>query len=257
MEQPALLIEPERTPRALTLTLNRPAKRNALTPELLRDLRAAVADAPARFPDARALVLRGNGPAFCAGMDLNATGDAPHAVAGGVRDVLLALANCPLPTVAVVHGPAVAGGLGLVAACDFALLAEDARVGLPEVRRGLVPALVCALLRRQLSGRHLRELVLAGALIPAERALAIGLVNRVVPAHGLDGALHETLFALVSGAPDALAGTKRLLLDLAPRSLEDDYRLALRTHEAALGSDEAREGAAAFLEKRSPAWQKG
>ena len=257
MDHPALLIEPDRTPRAVTLTLNRPAKRNALTRPLLHALREAVATAPGRFPRARALVLRGNGPAFCAGMDLAETGADPHATTEGVRDVLLALAHCPLPTVAVVQGAAVAGGLGLVAACDFAVLAADARVGLPEVRRGLVAALVAVFLRRQLSGRSLRELLLGGELVPAERALALGLVNRVVPnADALDGAAAETVLAVAAGAPGALAATKRLLLDLAPRGLEDDCRLALRAHEAASrdAGEEAREGAAAFLERRPPAW---
>lgn len=254
MEQPVLLIEPDRVPHAVTLTLNRPAKRNALHLPLLHALREAVISAPGRFPHARALVLRGAGPAFCAGMDLAETGADPHVTAEGVRDVLLALARCPLPTVALVQGAAVAGGLGLVAACDFAVLASDARVGLPEVRRGLVAALVSVFLRRQLPERHLRELLLGGELLPADRALAMGLANRVVSAGALEGAGAETVFNVVSGAPGALATTKRLLLDLFPRSLEEDCRLAMSAHEAVRGSDEACEGAAAFLQKRSPSW---
>lgn len=255
MEQPPeLLSKADPGTRTLTLTLNRPARRNALHLPLLHALRDAVLAAPATDPAPRFLLLRGAGPAFCAGMDLNATGGDPHATAEGVRDVLLALADCSLVTVAVVHGPAVAGGVGLVAACDFALMAEDARIGLPEVRRGLVPALVNALLRRQLRERDLRELLLLGELIPAGRAWEMGLVSHVVPAVELEAAVLALVASLAAGAPGALAATKRLLHDLAPRSLADDFELALQTHRAARDAGEAREGAAAFLEKREPAW---
>lgn len=254
MDQPALLIESDRDSHAVTLTLNRPAKRNALTLPLLHALRDAITAAPGRFPDARAVVLRGKGPVFCAGMDLAETGYNPGATAGGVRDVLLALVHCPLPTIAVIQGIAVAGGLGLVAACDFAVMVNTTFVALPEVRRGLVAALVTVFLRRQLGERHLRELLLGGELLPAHRALAIGLVNRVVSEAALDDSVGEIVTQFAAGAPGALAATKRLLLDLAPRSLEEDCRLALLTHVAARDSGEAREGAAAFLEKRAAAW---
>ena len=254
MDQSDLLIESDRDYHAVTLTLNRPAKRNALTLSLLHTLRQAVATAPERFPHARAVVLRGNGPVFCAGMDLGETGGNPVATAEGVRDVLLALANCPLPAVAVVHGLAFAGGLGLVTACDFAVMADTTFVALPEIRRGLVAALVSVFLRRQLSERHLRELLLGGEPMPAHRALAIGLVNRVVPGATLDESVVEIVNQFSAGAPGALAATKRLLLDLAPRSLEEDCRLALLTHAVARDSGEAREGAAAFLERRTPSW---
>ena len=254
---PELIIASDAAARTVTLTLNRPARRNALHLPLLLALREAVAGAPDLLPRPRLLILRGAGPAFCSGMDLNATGGDPHATAEGVRDVLLALANCPLVTVAAVHGHAVAGGVGLVAACDFAWMAEEARIGLPEVKRGLVPALVNAFLRRQLRERDLRELLLLGEMLPARRALEIGLVSRVVPAAELDAGIAALAASLAGSAPGALAGTKRLLRELAPRSLEDDCRLALETHRAARGSAEAREGAAAFLEKRPPRWETG
>ena len=134
---PELIIETDAAARTVTLTLNRPARRNALHLPLLDALRAALAGAPELAPRPRLLILRGAGPAFCSGMDLSTTGADPHATAEGVRDVLLALANCPLVTVAAVHGHAVAGGVGLVPACHFAWMAEEARIGLPEVNADL------------------------------------------------------------------------------------------------------------------------
>ena len=255
MEQ-SVLIEHDSAAGVLSLTLDRPQKRNALNLSLLHALRDALLAAP-QHPGARALVLRGAGPAFCSGLDLVDTANVPHEAADAVQDALLALANCPLPTIAVVHGHAVAGGAGLVAACDFALMAEEAKIGYPEVKRGLVAALVSVFLRRQLRERDLRELLLAGELISATRAAAIGLVTRVAPLASLDSEVHELVGVLAGGGPEALGATKHLLLTLAPSSLEDDCARALDAHRAARDSAEAREGAAAFLEKRAPRWAAG
>ncbi len=253
MEQP-VLIEHDHAAGALTLTLNRPQKRNALNLPLLGALRDAVLAAPATA-GIRAVVLRGAGPAFCSGLDLADTAGVPHEAAEAVKEALLALANCPLPTIAAVHGHAVAGGAGLVAACDFALMSEAAKIGYPEVKRGLVAALVSVFLRRQLRERDLRELLLAGELISAARGADIGLVNRAVPAASLDAEVQALLAGLSAGGPEALGATKHLLLAFSPRSLEDDCARALDAHRAARDSAEAREGAAAFLEKRAPRWQ--
>ena len=175
-----LLVERDHVSGRTTLVLNRPAKRNAFDLPLLRALQAV--EAAARENGQRALILRGVDPVFCAGLDLAETADTPHEAAGAVRDLLLAVARCSLLTIAAVQSAAVAGGAGLASVCDFTVMAEDARIGFPEVRRGLVPALVTAFLRRRLRERDLRELLLTGELIPASRAQAIGLVNRVVPA---------------------------------------------------------------------------
>lgn len=252
MEQP-VLIEHDRATGALTLTLNRPQKRNALNLPLLHALRDAVLAAPGT-EGVRAVVLRGAGPAFCSGLDLADTAGVPHEAAEAVKAALLALANCPLPTIAAVQGHAVAGGAGLVAACDFALMSEEAKIGYPEVKRGLVAALVSVFLRRQLRERDLRELLLGGELISAARAVTMGLVNRAVPGASLDSELRGLLRSLAGGGPEALGATKHLLLTLSPRSLEDDCARALDAHRAARDSAEAREGAAAFLEKRLPRW---
>lgn len=253
MEQP-LLIERPATGRTVTLVLNRPEKRNALDLPLLRALREAI-ESEGASGVARTLVLRGNGPAFCSGMDLAATAGVPHETAEAVRAVLLALANCPLVTVAAVEGHAVAGGAGLVAACDFAVMSATAKIGYPEVRRGLVAALVSVFLRRQLSDRDLRELLLGADLVSAERAAQMGLVNRVVPSPAdVAPAVAQIAAQVAQGGPEAIKATKHLLQALQPRTLEQETQIALDLHRHARDSAEAREGAAAFLEKRPPAW---
>ncbi|MBS0657954.1 MAG: enoyl-CoA hydratase/isomerase family protein [Verrucomicrobia bacterium] len=253
MEQP-LLIERHDAARTVTLVLNRPEKRNALDLPLLQALREAI-EKEGTTGSARAVILRGNGPAFCSGMDLAATAGVPHETAEAVRAVLLALSNCPLVTIAAVEGHAVAGGAGLVAACDFAVMAAPARIGYPEVRRGLVAALVSVFLRRQISERDVRELLLGADLVSAERAGQMGLVNRVVPTQAeVLPAVAQIAAQAAQGGPEAIKATKHLLHALHPRSLEEETQIALDLHRTARDSAEAREGAAAFLEKRPPAW---
>src|SRR6476469_1206188 len=153
---PVVLIE-KQSPRITVLTLNRPERRNALTIELMSEMTAAIEKAAAD-PQQRILVLRGAGKAFCTGLDLDeATKQDPHVTAQGVANLLLALAETRLVTIAVVHGAAVAGGAGIMSACDFVVAAERTKIGYPEVRRGLVAGLVMTFLRRQLRERDLRE----------------------------------------------------------------------------------------------------
>lgn len=253
MEQP-LLVEFDAARRAVVLTLNRPARRNALDLPLLHSLRETIGSVSRTHPDARLLILRGAGTAFCSGMDLAATAGHAHETAELVRDALLAIAECPLPTLAIVQGAAVAGGMGLAAACDFVVMADGAKIGLPEVRRGLVAALVTVLLRRQLRERELREILLSGELVSATRALEIGFATSVVSSAQLDGEVTRLAAHLAQGGPHALAATKHLLSVLHPRSLREEMDIALNLHRSARDSDEAREGAAAFLEKRAPNW---
>ena len=248
-----VLIERDAARRMTTLTLNRPARRTGLNLPLLEAFKAAMEEA-AHDPGLRVLVLRGAGPVFCSGMDLAETAAEPIKAVEMVRDVFLALATCPLITIALVQGAAVAGGGGLAAACDFVVMADDARIGFPEVKRGLVPALVAALLRRQMREHELRELLLVGELIPAVRAEKIGLAHRVVVATALESTAQNIARAVCEGGPGAIAETKALLRRLAPRSLAEDFAIALETHARTRDSDEAREGSRAFVEKRKPAW---
>lgn len=239
-----------------TLTLNRADKRNALNLELLETLTAAIATAE-RDSTQRVLILRGAGPVFCAGLDLAeaAQPDRAHASAELVARALLTLSRTRLVTIAAVHGAAIAGGAGLMSACDFAIATRDTKLGFPEVRRGLVPGLIMTFLRRQLRERDLRELLLLGQPFDAEHALALGLVNRLVDDEAsLDREIAALAHAALQGAPAALARTKQLLADLWPHTVQHDLDHALAFHLQARNSPEAVEGIAAFHAKRAPSW---
>jgi methylglutaconyl-CoA hydratase len=251
---PLVLIE-KQSPQISVVTLNRPERRNALTIELMTELTEAIEKAAADEIQ-RVLILRGAGSAFCTGLDLNEAAEMhkAHASAEMVAKTLVTLSQTRLITIAVVHGAAVAGGAGIMSACDFVIAAERTKIGYPEVRRGLVAGLVMTFLRRQLHERDLRELLLTSELIDAKRAQEIGLVNRVVPPNELENAALKIAVAILQGAPGAIANSKRLIEELWSSSVAQDVALALRHHMEARESDEAKEGIAAFLEKRPPKW---
>src|SRR2546427_698112 len=251
-----VLIE-QKSPQITVLTLNRPERRNALTLELMTELCSAV-NVASEQPQQRVLILRGAGAAFCTGLDLKEAADSTkaHATAELVAKTLIALAGTRLVTIAAVHGAAVAGGAGIMSACDFVVAAEKTKIGYPEVRRGLVAGLVMTFLRRQAGERNMRELVLGGELIDAERARGIGLVNRVVAPDQLMIEAQKFADSVLQGAPNALTQTKRLIEELWSTSVGEDVDLALKHHMRARESAEAREGIAAFNEKRKPNWSK-
>ncbi len=247
------------------LTLNRSAKRNALS----RALVAAISDAFDRLavdPVIRAIVLTGAGPVFCAGMDLKEASETeiipmPESGQQAVKDSL-GLAHLinqihqfPRPTIAAIQGDALAGGAGLALSCDLAVMADAARIGYPEVRRGLVAAIVLQDLARQIGDRRARQLLLTGQPIDSETALAWGLVNKVVATeHCLEAAI-DLAQQIAEAAPLALAATKRLLDEatLRPANLRGPAAISAAIRD----SDEAREGIQAFLEKRAPKWKFG
>jgi methylglutaconyl-CoA hydratase len=251
---PVVLIE-KQTPQIRTIVLNRPERRNALTLDLLNELSAAV-KAASDQPEERVLILRGAGAAFCTGLDLREAADhtKAHATAEMVARTLVTLSQTRLITIAAVHGAAVAGGAGIMSACDFVVAAERTKIGYPEVRRGLVAGLVMTFLRRQVGERNMRELLLGSELIDAERAKEIGLVNRVVAKDDLMNEAQKFAQSVLQAAPGALTQTKRLIEELWWRSVQDDVDLALKYHLQARESSEAREGIAAFNEKRPPTW---
>ena len=250
---PVVLVE-KQSPQVTILTLNRPERRNALTIELMSDLTTAIENA-ASDPAQRIVILRGAGKAFCTGLDLvEAVKHDPHETAEMVAKMLLALAETRLVTIAVVHGAAVAGGAGVMSACDFVVSSDHTKIGYPEVRRGLVAGLVMTFLRRQLRERDLRELLLASELISAERAFEIGLVNRVVPVGDLETEAQKIVASVFQGAPGAISNSKRLMEELWSTSVRKDIELALQHHLDARESTEAAEGIAAFNEKRRPNW---
>src|SRR5437870_12717633 len=253
---PIVMID-KQSPQITVVTLNRPQRRNSLTIELLNELVASIKVASDQA-DERVLILRGAGAAFCTGLDLKEAADqkTAHITAELVAKALITLAETRLVTIAAVHGAAVAGGAGIMSACDLVVAAEKTKIGYPEVRRGLVAGLVMTFLRRQVGERNMRELVLGGELIDAERACAIGLVNRVVAPGQLINEAQKFADSVLQGAPNAVAQTKRLIEELWATSVKEDVDLALKHHMQARESAEAREGIAAFNEKRPPNWVK-
>src|SRR5882762_364257 len=253
---PVVLVEKE-SPQITVVTLNRPERRNALTLELLTELCAAIKVASEQ-PEQRVLILRGSGVAFCTGLDLKEAADSTkaHATAEMVANTLVAISQTRLVTIAAVHGAALAGGAGIMSACDFIVAAERTKIGYPEVRRGLVAGLVMTFLRRQIGERNMRELLFSGELIDAERAREIGLVNRVVAPDQLMIEAQKFADSVLQGAPNAIVQTKRLIEELWSTSVKEDVDLALKHHMRARESAEAREGIAAFNERRKPNWTK-
>src|SRR5213594_4633431 len=245
---PLVLIE-KQTPQITIVTLNRPERRNALTLELLTQLRAAIKVASDESQE-RVIILRGAGAAFCTGLDLKEAADQAkaHATAEAVANTLITISQTHLITIAAVHGAAVAGGAGIMSACDFVVAAQGTKIGYPEVRRGLVAGLVMTFLRRQVGERNMRELLFGSELIEAERAKQIGLVNRVVARDDVMSEAQKFAESVLQGAPGALTQTKRLVDELWWRSVKEDVDLALKYHL------EAREGIAAFNEKRKAKW---
>src|ERR1700746_493142 len=211
---PVVLIE-KQTPQVTVVTLNRPERRNALSIRLLTELAAAIKMASDE-PQERILILRGAGAAFCTGLDLKEAADQTkaHATAEMVANTLITLSQKRLITIAAVHGAAVAGGAGIMSACDFVVAAERTKIGYPEVRRGLVAGLVMTFLRRQVGERNMRELLLGSEVIDADDARQIGLVNRVVAEKDVMSEAQKFAESVFQGAPGALARTKRLINEL-------------------------------------------
>lgn len=237
-----------------TITLDSPANRNALSARLRRALLGHLDEAIAD-PAVRVIVLTHTGPAFCSGMDLR---ESAGAAAGdqGVNElprILETLWNSPTPVLARLAGPARAGGIGLLAASDLAVAADTATFAFSEVRIGVIPAVISAVVLPRLAPRAAHELFLTGETFDACRAVGIGLLNRCVPAAGLDDEVARYVDMLLLGAPGALDGTKRLLR--RPRATMRDDLAALTTISAGyFAGAEAQEGMAAFREKRRPAW---
>ena len=254
----AVVLIEKQSPQVTVVTLNRPERRNALTLELLTQLRAAIKVASEQ-PQERVIILRGAGAAFCTGLDLKEAADQTkaHATAEMVADTLMTISQTHLITIAAVHGAAVAGGAGIMSACDFVVAAQKTKIGYPEVRRGLVAGLVMTFLRRQIGERNMRELLLTSELIAAARAKEMGLVNRVVPQEDLMMEALKFAESVLQGAPGALTQTKRLIEEFWWRSVKQDIDVALKYHMQARESAEAREGIAAFNEKRKPNWVAG
>ncbi len=236
-----------------TLVLDSPANRNALSTGLMRELLAALS-AAAGDEATRAVVLDHTGTVFCSGADLSETaaaassGDMPANMLG---DMLAEIAASPKPVIAVVRGPARAGGVGLIAAADLAVCTTEATFAFSEVRLGVIPALISATVLPRLQPRAAAELYLTGDVFDGARAAQIGLVNAAVPAEEIDSVVARWCASLVQGAPRALAATK-VLLRRSP-TLADINELSALSLEF-FSSAEGREGVAAFRAKRPASW---
>lgn len=242
-----------------TLTLNRPERRNALSPDLVKALNSALQQAD-NDPSVRAVVIAGAGEkAFCAGGDLGApSGEGflgMHEDRGSFAELLKTFRHMKTPTVAAVNGMALGGGFGIVLACDFAVAAASAQLGTPEVKRGLFPMMIARLIYEQLPRKQANELVLFGEKIDAKRAETLGVVNEVVSDEQvLERALEYA--RRVASLSSAVVGLGRRAIyrqmdmpfDAALAHLHDQLTLNLQTEDAA-------EGITAFFEKRDPVWK--
>lgn len=238
------------------VSMNRVEKRNALNIPLLEAL-CATLDGLNAEDSVRVIVFGGEGPTFCAGLDMAEAQDPEraHVSAELIARTLRALYHSPKVTIARVQGGAIAGGCGLMSACDFAVVEVGAKLGYPEVRRGMVAGLVMTFLARQVGERHARELLLTGELIDGERGEAIGLVSRAVPADCLDEHVGKIIDQVLLGAPGAIQRTKALYDRIRPFRVDPDIDAALGLHVEVRNSSEAQEGMRAFTEKRRPSWQ--
>lgn len=239
-----------------TLSLDSPHNRNALSSALIAQLLGGIA-AATEDEAVRVIVLSHTGPVFSSGADLKETAAAVAAgslPAARLGEVLAAVVECPKPVVARVGGPARAGGIGLVAAADIAVCAQEATFAFSEVRIGVIPAVISATVLPRLTPRAAAELYLTGASFDGRRAAQIGLVTEAVPAAELDETVERTCAALVRGAPAALAAAKELLRRPAAAGLRDELNELTSLSLEFFTSAEGREGVAAFWEKRDPAW---
>lgn len=250
--------------RIARITLTRPEVRNAFNDEVIQQLRAAFESVGA-MDNVRAVVLAAEGPAFCAGADLNwmrrmadYTRDENIADAGQLAAMLKAIYECPKPTIAAVQGDVFAGGMGLVAACDMAVSVRTATYCLSEVKLGLIPATISPYVIRAMGARAAHRYFLTAERFSAEEAHRIGFVHELVDADALEAKVGELAQALVSASPAAVRACKKLVQDVAERAIDDALVAATVEGIADIrASDEGREGVASFLQKRKPAWLAG
>ncbi len=243
----------------LTVTMNRPERRNALNPELMDELLRVFDEAGKRASGV--LILIGAGDAFCAGLDLDhlrslrQKSQTEHEEdATRVVQLFRSLYDLPLPTIAAVNGPAIAGGMGLATLCDFTLSASEAKFGYTEARIGFIPAVVASFLGLQVGDKQARDLLLSGRLIQAAEAQRMGLVHEVLEAAALMPRARELAQSLLQNSPESLRATKRLLSSHVRERLDRELQSAIAWSAEARATGDFREGVAAFLEKRKPDW---
>lgn len=244
-----------------TLTLNRPEKRNAISPEMIEEMLAALDEIESG--PARVAILTGAGKSFCSGVDLDAlkalaAGEERHrnlADSRRIARLFRRIYDFPKPLIAAVNGAAIAGGCGIATLCDFTLAVPEANFGYTEVRIGFVPALVSVFLIRQIGEKRARDLLLTGRVIDAQEAHRLGLISEVVPAEKLLERAREIAAQLAAASPASIVATKRLLRELGAKDLDRELELAMEENARIRSTADFHEGLAAFLEKRRPVWR--
>ena len=250
------------------ITLTRPARRNALTRSMIVQIEEEVSrlvechrDSPASV---RLLTIAAEGPVFCAGMDLGEMEARARDDSGPAEWLQDSLVYCeliksillaPFPVLAVMQGPVLAGGVGVVLACDLVIASETAFLSLPEPQRGITAAMVTPLLTARVGMGHAGNLLLSGQRIAAANLVSCGIIHHVCPEGELGPAELEWTDRILSGSPVALAQTKQYIREFASPLLESQLNEAARYSALARETPDAREGLQAFLEKRKPSWQ--
>ena len=252
----------ERSGAVARVTLARPEVRNAFDDNLIEELTRAMREA-GEDASVRAVVLAGDGPSFCAGADIQWMRKAGgysraenEADAGRMARMFRAIDACPKPVVALAHGAAIGGGVGLVAAADIAIAAEGTVFSLAEVKLGILPAVISPHVLRAIGPRSARDLFLTGDRFDAAEALRIGLVHRVVPPAELEEAGRRKVASLLTSGPEAVGVAKRLIEEIAGKTPDEALSFTVRTLAERRASPEAKEGLTAFLDKRKPSWAK-
>jgi methylglutaconyl-CoA hydratase len=247
---------------AMRISMARSDVLNAFDEAMVAEIEAAFRQA-ARDPQSRCVILSGQGRAFCAGADIQWMKRQSEASEGAnVEDarrfasMLDAIATCPKPTIARVHGACMGGGVGLVCACDFVIASDNARFAVSEARFGIIPAVISPYLIAAVGVRRARQLAISTLRIDAADAQAMGLAWKVVPEAQLDDAVFALARELHAAAPDAIAEIKTLYARLGSLATPEVRELTATTIARIRATNEAREGFAAFLEKRAPAWSR-
>lgn len=244
------------------ITLNRPEKRNPIGPATIGELLHAL-DTAKRDKAIRVVVITGAGKAFSAGGDLSSMGGggtplqsnaAETRLPGTYVDLNLALVNLGKPSIAMVNGHAMAGGLGLVVACDVAIAADDVQLGTPEINVGLWPMMIMSTIFRNVTRKRGLEMILTGDRISAADAERMGLITRAVPRDRLEAEVQTLVDKLASKSPMVMQLGLSAFHASQPMELEPALRFLEGQLMAVLATDDAREGLMAFLEKRAPAW---
>jgi enoyl-CoA hydratase/carnithine racemase len=236
------------------ITLNRPERRNAIGTQMVNELLYALDDA-FETESVRSIVLTGAGNTFCAGGDFQQmTGEEGLAQKGDYKDLLLRLWRAKKPVIARVNGHAMGGGLGLVAACTFAVASSEAKLGTPEINVGLFPFMIMAVLERVMGRRALVEMMVSGRRLEADEAARVGLVNLAVASAELDAAVERYTSMIASKSPMTLRLGLEALADSEELTLDEKLPLLNERLGRCLGTEDAREGLTAFLQKREPKW---